>query len=258
MTRTHIHRLKQVRRTHIVEHLTHQINTRSTRPARKHQHTSRRCGQERAELRLNIRQANRRARLAACRNNRVLHEAAKGITHLTRRRHTKGNDLITRKRATHRNRGIHRQLIKTIRAQECRHTSRYTVTVARQQLATFQLSTSMANISTRCRRLKTLRHIQVMNARLSLQMGAHARMRRTLRTFIQTRMLLTHNRLGTLRDQTTRQNRGRLTRNNRHRQTVNIRARILRIRRSHQTPRRRTRHSIAVHRRRTIVGHRHH
>jgi len=28
----------------------------------------------------------------------MLHKAAKRITHLTRRRHTKGNDLITRKR----------------------------------------------------------------------------------------------------------------------------------------------------------------
>ena len=55
MTRTHIHRLKQVRRAHIVEYLTHQINTRGARPARKHQHTSRRGRQECAELRLNIR-----------------------------------------------------------------------------------------------------------------------------------------------------------------------------------------------------------
>ena len=116
----------------------------------------------------------------------------------------------------------------------------------------------MANISTRCRRLKTLRHIQVMNARLSLQMGTHARTRRPLRTLIQAGMLLTHNRLGALGDQTTRQNRGRLTRNNRHRQTVNIRARILRIRRRHQTPRRCTRHSVTVHRGRAVVGHRHH
>ena len=184
MTRTHIYRLKQVRRTHIVEHLTHQINTRGARPTREHQHTSSRRGQERAELRLNIRQANRRARLTASRNNRMLHKAAKRITHLTRRRHTKRNDLITRKRATHRNRGIHRQLIKTIRAQERRHTRRNTVAVARQQLATLQLSTGMANISTRCRRLKTLRHIQVMNARLSLQMSAHARTQRSLRTLI--------------------------------------------------------------------------
>jgi len=124
----------------------------------------------------------------------MLHKAAKRITHLTRRRHTKRNDLITRKRATHRNRSIHRQLIKTIRAQKRRHTSRHTVTVARQQLATLQLSTSMANISTRCRRLKPLRHIQVMNARLSLQMGTHARTRRTLRTLIQAGMLLPHQR----------------------------------------------------------------
>ena len=89
-------------------------------------------------------------------------------------------------------------------------------------------------------------------------MGTHARTRRTLRTLIQAGMLLTHNRLGTLREQTTRQNRSRLTRNNRHRQTVNIRARILRIRRRHQTPRRRTRHSVTVHRGRAVMGHRHH
>ena len=116
----------------------------------------------------------------------------------------------------------------------------------------------MANISAHGWRLKTLRHIQVMNTRLSLQVGTRARTRRTLRTLIQARMLLTHNRLGTLREQTTRQNRGCLTRSNRHRQTVNIRARILRIRRRHQTPRRGTRHSVTVHRRGAVVGHLHH
>ena len=186
----------------------------------------------------------------------MLHEAAKGITHLTRRRHTKRNDLITRKRATHRNQGVHRQLIKTIRAQERRHTRRDTVAVACQQLATLS-STPAWRISAPGAGGSNPRHIQVMNTGLSLQMSSYTRARRSLRTLIQARMLLAHNRLRALRANHPVKI-GVASPGNRHRQTVNISARILRIRRSHQTPRRCTRHSVTVHRRGAIVGHRHH
>ena len=137
---------------------------------------------ERAELRLNIRQTNRRARLAACRNNRVLHEAAKGITAPDPAQAPKGNDLITRKRTTHRNRGIHRQLIKTIRTQnaairaDTRSPWRANSSPRSNSAPAWRISAPGAG------GLKTLRHIQVMNARLSFQMGTHARTRRTLRT----------------------------------------------------------------------------